>query len=204
MAKGSFREQMLKAREDALVTSVNRLLAQKGFEAMTIDDVAAEVGIARASLYKHFTSKEALAATAMVRVLERALEVCARLAEQPGLGAHQRLEAVARWAIEEQLAGRMPSLPSQNSSLRQALSEHRGYIDKLIELSEQLGAWIATAQSDGRIDPELPPIVVLYTLFARGCDPVVVQLKAGGEHTDEQIVGWVLRTCFAGLAGPAR
>jgi AcrR family transcriptional regulator len=65
--KRSFREQMHLAREDAIVSAVNRLLAEKGFEAMTVDEVAAEVGIAKASLYKHFPSKEDLAAAAMVQ-----------------------------------------------------------------------------------------------------------------------------------------
>ena len=49
-------------REDAIIASVNRLLAEKGFDLMTVDEVAADVGIAKASLYKHFASKEALAA----------------------------------------------------------------------------------------------------------------------------------------------
>ena len=69
----SFREQVLRAREDAIVASVNRFLAEKGFEAMTVDEVAADVGIAKASLYKHFPSKEELAAAAMVGLLDRAL-----------------------------------------------------------------------------------------------------------------------------------
>ena len=56
MARVSFKAQVLKAREDAIVSSVNRLLAEKGFDAMTVDDVAADVGIAKASLYKHFVS----------------------------------------------------------------------------------------------------------------------------------------------------
>lgn len=56
--KVSFKQQMLLAREDAIVQTVNRLLAEKGFEAMTVDEVAANVGIAKASLYKHFPSKE--------------------------------------------------------------------------------------------------------------------------------------------------
>ena len=47
---------MLLARESAIIETVNRLLAEKGFEAMTVDEVAAEVGIAKASLYKHFSS----------------------------------------------------------------------------------------------------------------------------------------------------
>jgi TetR/AcrR family transcriptional regulator of autoinduction and epiphytic fitness len=75
MTRLPFREQVLRVREDAIVASVNRLLAEKGFDLMTVDEVAADVGIAKASLYKHFTSKEALAAAAMVRVLRRALDV---------------------------------------------------------------------------------------------------------------------------------
>jgi AcrR family transcriptional regulator len=55
--KPSFKQQMLQVREDTIVQTVNRLLAEKGFEAMTVDEVAAQVGIAKASLYKHFASK---------------------------------------------------------------------------------------------------------------------------------------------------
>jgi TetR/AcrR family transcriptional regulator, regulator of autoinduction and epiphytic fitness len=62
----SFRQKVHLAREDAIVSTVKRLLAEKGFDLMTVDEVAAEVGIAKASLYKHFASKEALAAAAMV------------------------------------------------------------------------------------------------------------------------------------------
>ena len=40
--KISFKAQMLQAREQALIDVVNRLLAEKGFEAMTGDEGAAE------------------------------------------------------------------------------------------------------------------------------------------------------------------
>mgnify|MGYP001395006097 CR=1 FL=1 len=80
MAKVSFREQVLQAREGAIVASVNRLLAEKGYDAMTVDEVAADVGIAKASLYKHFTSKEELAAAAMIRVLDQTLDQLATFA----------------------------------------------------------------------------------------------------------------------------
>ncbi|WP_430418940.1 TetR/AcrR family transcriptional regulator [Methylibium petroleiphilum] len=201
MAKTSFREQMLRAREDAIVSSVNRLLAEKGFEAMTVDEVAADVGIAKASLYKHFTSKEELAAAAMIRVLERALAFTEILAADDQLRPIARLEAVARWTLEVQLAGEMPSLPAQNSTLRNALMANRGYLDRLFEVSDRLGAWITAAQADGEIDRQLPAEVVLYTLFARACDPVLGLLKAGGQHSDAQIIEWLLRTCFRGLVG---
>jgi AcrR family transcriptional regulator len=199
MARLSFREQVLRVREDAIVSSVNRLLADKGFDLMTVDEVAADVGIAKASLYKHFPSKEALAAAAMVRVLRRAMAVVDQESARPEARAVQRIQAVVRWALEVQLAGEMPSLPSQNSSLRAELMGHKEYLDLLMQVSEQLGAWIVQAQSDGDLDRGLPPEVVLYTLFARACDPVPGFLKASGQHTPEQIVDWVLATCMNGL-----
>jgi hypothetical protein len=58
------------------------------------------------------------------------------------------------------------------------------------------------AQADGEINPQLPPEVVLYTVFARACDPVPAFLRAGGQYADTQIVDWVMSTCFGGLAGP--
>jgi TetR/AcrR family transcriptional regulator, regulator of autoinduction and epiphytic fitness len=201
MSRLSFREQVLRVREDAIVASVNRLLAEKGFDLMTVDEVAADVGIAKASLYKHFPSKEALAAAAMVRVLQRTSTIVDQQSAIAGSSAFERLRAVTRWALEEQLSGEMPSLPSQNSSLRAELLANRSYLDLLMQVSDRLGAWIVQAQQDGDIDPALPPEVVLYTVFARACDPVPGFLKAGGRFTDAQIVDWVLGTCMNGLRG---
>ena len=202
MAKVSFREQVLQAREDAIVSSANRLLAEKGFDVMTVDAVAADVGIAKASLYKHFTSKEELAAAAMIRVLDRALAFIVTLDATTRAGAIDQLKAVARWTMQVQLAGEMPSLPAQNSALRAALVTNRAYLDRLMEVSDKLGAWITAAQKAGHLNRKLPPEVALYTLFARACDPVLGLLKASGQHSDEDIIEMLLSTCFDGLSGP--
>ena len=203
MARGSFREQVLVARERAIVEAVNRLLAEKGFEAMTVDAVAAEVGIAKASLYKHFKSKEDLAAAAMIGVLDRALALVETLQRDPAVSARARLEAVTRWAMQALLAGEMPSLPAQNSALRSALMDNRAYLDRLMQVSDLLGAWILEAQAAGELDPSLPPEVILYTIYARACDPVAGVLKASANFTDERIIELLLSTCFQGLAGAA-
>lgn len=195
--KVSFKSQMLVAREDAIIRVVNHLLAHKGFEAMTVDEVAAEVGIAKASLYKHFSSKEELAAAAMVRVMRRAQ---AFLVDVPAaLSPLEKLQSVVRWTMGLKLAGEMPSLPSQNSSLRAALVANHDYMDGLIEVSDRLGAWIEEAQALGQISSQLPSIAVLYTLFARACDPVLEFLQMGGQHSDAEIIDFVMSTCFNGL-----
>ncbi len=195
--KISFKAQMLQAREDAIIAAVNRLLAEKGFDAMTVDEVAAQVGIAKASLYKHFPSKEDLAAAAMVRVMRRAQAFLAQLPQS--LPPLDKLRAVVRWTMELKLAGEMPSLPSQNSSLRATLIANADYMNGLIEVSDHLGAWIEAAQEEGLLNPQLPAIAVLYTLYARACDPVLEFLQMGGQHSDAEIADLVLSTCFDGL-----
>lgn len=195
--KKSFKVQMLAAREAAIIQSVNRLLAEKGFDAMTVDEVAAEVGIAKASLYKHFTSKEELACAAMVTAMRRAQDVIQNM--DPTLPPLDKLKAVTRWTMTLKLQGQMPSLPSQNSSLRATLMASKDYMDGLMEVSDALGGWIEEAQAKGQINKSLPAVAVLYTLFARACDPVLEFLKMGEQHTEDQILDMVMSSCFDGL-----
>ena len=188
---------MLAARETAIIQSVNRLLAEKGFEAMTVDEVAAEVGIAKASLYKHFASKEDLACAAMVTAMQRAQAFIQALPEDAS--PLDKLKRVTRWTMGLKIQGLMPSLPSQNSSLRATLMASKDYMDGLMEVSDVLGGWIEQAQAQGQINPALPAVAVLYTLFARACDPVIEFLQMGEQHTDEEILDLVMSTCFDGL-----
>ena len=196
--KVSFKEQMHQAREEAILLATCRLLGEKAFDAMTMDDVANAVGIAKASLYKHFSSKEELCSAAMVQILGRVQAYLAGLsAELPPL---EKLRALVRWSLERLLAQEMPLLPSRNSTLRAVLMANKDYLNGLVSVSDQIGEWITEAQAQGVINPGLPPLVVLYTLYARACDPVVSFLKDGGQHSDEEIVELVVRTCFDGLS----
>jgi AcrR family transcriptional regulator len=193
------KEQQLRLKEAVVLQAVNGLLAQKGYDLMTVDEVAAAVGIAKPSLYKLFDSKEALAGAAMVRLLGRALEVVrAQPADAPPLA---RLRALLRWAVEEQLRGEMPRLPSTRSSLRDALMRNDDYMRRLNELGEALSGWISAAQATGDLAADLPVELVLFTLFARTCDPVVDYLKLGGAFSDAEIVDMLERSTFAGLTG---
>ena len=196
--KLSFKEQMHQAREEAILQATCRLLGEKAYDAMTMDDVANAVGIAKASLYKHFASKEELCCAAMVQILGK---VQAFLDTVPAeLAPQDKLRALVRWSLERLIACEMPLLPSRNTALRGVLMADKRYLDTLIGVSDCIGQWITEAQAQGRIDSSLPPLVVLYTLFARACDPVVSFLKEGGQFDDAAIVELVLKTCFDGLS----
>ncbi|MBB6580030.1 AcrR family transcriptional regulator [Comamonas odontotermitis] len=207
-ARSTIKDQIQRVRQEAIVAAVNRLLATKGYDAMTVDEVAAEAGMAKASLYKLFGSKEELAGAAMVGVLDRALSFVEELrgkAEHSihidkAINALDQLKAVARWAMQVQLEGEMPSLPAQNSNLSASLQSNDEYMDRLIALSNRLSTWIIEAQTGGQLQPRLPVELVLYTLFARACDPVLGLLKESGQYTHDQIIEWLTSTTFDGLA----
>ena len=166
---------------------------------MTMDEVAADVGIAKASLYKHFQSKEQLAAASMTRLLEHAIALAQGLPEPQA--PIDKLKAVMRWAVTEHLKGTMPLLPSTRSSIQQALLGHPPYIERLGTLTEQLGDWIEQAQATRTLSASLPGEVILYTIYARSCDPVADFLKMGGAFSDQDIVDLVIHTAFEGLTG---
>ena len=67
----TLREQMQRVRQEGHRRGGEPACwPARGYDAMTVDEVAAGAGLAKASLYKLFTSKEELAGAAMVGVLD--------------------------------------------------------------------------------------------------------------------------------------
>ncbi len=194
----SFRELQFEAREGAILDATNRLLADKGYELMSMEDIAAEVGIAKGSLYKHFASKETLAAAVMLRLLRRSREALDALpADLPALA---QLRALLEWTLRERMAGGVPHLPSTSQSLRDALLRNIDYVDILVELSERIGGLIRSAQKTGAIDLSYREEFLLYHFYARSCDPTLEYLRAGGAMNDDEIVSHMVSATFEGLA----
>ena len=194
----SFREQMLDVRHEAILQATRQLLCQKNFAAMPMDDVAGAVGIAKASLYKHFSSKDALCCAAVVQMLAQVRSYLEALA--PDAPPLEKLRAVVGWSLQRLLAQEIPPWPGSHSPLRALLQAHQDCWSEWLLVSQWLEQWVLEAQQQGAIDASLPPRVVLYTLYARACDPAVDFLHSTGDYSDADIVAWVLQTCFDGLA----
>lgn len=192
------RQSQFEQREAAILDATNRLLAGRGYDAMAMDDIAAEVGIAKGSLYKHFESKEALAAAVMVRLLTQTEAALGEVSEHTP--AIDQLKGLLRWTLHQRLAGGVPHLPSTSPALQQALFTSRPYMDHLTRLSDRIGAIILQARAQGSLHAQLRDEFVLYTLYARTCDPTLDFLKAGGSMDDAAIVDQIVAGCFHGLA----
>ncbi len=183
----SFRDRQFRWREEAILDAANRLLATKGFETMSMDDLAAAVGIAKGSLYKHFDSKEALAGAAMTRLL-RAIDAHLQ-AQDPALAPVDRLKDLLAWALRERAAGRMPLLPSTSQSVQQALLANRDYVMALEDVGNHMADLVQQAADQGRL-----------AIYARSCDPSFEYLRQSGEWSDDEVIAMMVSSCFDGLA----
>ena len=198
MKKLTFKQRIMLERESLIIETVNHLLATKGYDAMTVDEIADTVGIAKASLYRHFPSKEALGMAALVDIMHKALEIINQL-NATDQTAIDKLKALTQWAMRLKLAQKMPNLPSENSQLRELLIANDDYTNNLVMLSDSIGEWIEQAQAEGKLQSNIPGLAILYTLYARACDPVLGFLRSSQLYDDDEIIAIVTRTCFEGL-----
>ncbi|MEN3614288.1 TetR/AcrR family transcriptional regulator [Plantactinospora sp. ZYX-F-223] len=86
------------ARRQDILTAAVRVFARQGFAATRIEDVAAEAGIAKGSVYLYFGSRDALLEAAFHAHAARAAEILARTdtAGEP----LQRLAALIRATVQ--------------------------------------------------------------------------------------------------------
>lgn len=196
--KLSFKNQAFKLREHAILDVTTVVLSSKGYDLMTMDDVAGAVGISKPSLYKHFKSKEELVGEALIRLLDGALDYVAALDAQ--LGPLQKLSALLEWALRVRLDGGLPFLPSTSPHVREMLMRNLKYMLRVRKLNRQLEAMVTAAQEAGLLDRELPTDVILFSYYARTCDPAVEYLQKYSKMSNDDIVRYMLKVAFEGFA----
>lgn len=200
--KLSFKDQAFKLRENAILDAATSVLGSKGYDLMTMDDVAGLVGISKPSLYKHFKSKEDLVGETMIRLIDGAIE---QLAQLDGIASPRgKLAALLEWALRVRLDGGLPFLPATSAHVRDMLMRNIKYVTRVLKLNGQLEKLVKEAQKKGEIDATLPSDVVLFSYYARTCDPAVEYLQKFSKMGNEDIVRHMLQVAFQGfVAGSA-
>lgn len=155
----SLRERQHRLREDAILEAAQELLGERGYERMSMDDLAARVGVSKKTLYQHFSGKEDLAVSVIVRAMRRAEENVRD--GDPSLPAIERLELVVLNSV-----GRRAGLGPTRIPLPSAVVErHASYRAQLEGLMAALSELVEAAKAEGSIEPQLPTPLVARTLF---------------------------------------
>ena len=192
-----FKDQAFQLREEAILAAASSTLASKGFDLMTMDDVATAVGISKPSLYKHFKSKDELVGEAMIRLLDGAQQELQRLPAE--VAPLERLRALLEWALRVRLGGGLPLMPSTSAHVRDMLIRNLRYMKRVLTLNNQIEALVRDAKARGELRAELPDSVILFSYYARTCDPTVDYLRLYAKMADEQIIEHLIGVFFRGV-----
>ncbi|QYO65649.1 TetR/AcrR family transcriptional regulator [Leptolyngbya sp. 7M] len=131
---------------DAILDATDRLLARYGYKKMTIDDLAAEVGIGKGSIYLHFKSKEEIALSHIDRIVTQLKERLRSIAGSPG----DCKERVRKMLIERVMF-RFDSVQHYTQSLNELLAVIRPkLLEKRRRNFEEEAAIFAAVLSEGK------------------------------------------------------
>ena len=78
------RPTISRTRREEILDEATELFAERGYEGTSMSDLAERVGLRKASLFHHFTSKEVLYAAVLGRLVESVGQSIARSALAPG------------------------------------------------------------------------------------------------------------------------
>jgi AcrR family transcriptional regulator len=84
-------------KRDLLLDTAARLFYRDGYHAVGIDTILAEAGLAKMTLYHHFSSKEELIVAALERRGRAVGEAISRAIEAAGAAPRKRLLAIFDW-----------------------------------------------------------------------------------------------------------
>ena len=132
------------AVKDAILDATDRLLARFGYRKMTVEDIAAEAGIGKGSIYLHFSSKEEVVLSHIDRIVDRLRERLKEIADSDATAAERlRLMLLTRVLFRfDSIQHYTQSLNDLLSVLRSSLLARRA---QYFEAEAQIFAEVLTA-----------------------------------------------------------
>ena len=161
MAGLTVKERQHLAREDAIVETAHDILAEQGYEKMNMDDLAKRVGVAKATLYQHFPSKEDVLVGVIVRLM-RLGESQLFSEASADLSPLTQLDRGLRACLNSRIQLWKGNVAMQNPMM---IKSHPRYREQYNAMFERLTTLIEQAKAQGEINPALITPVIVHTVM---------------------------------------
>ena len=180
---------------DSLLDVAVAAFIERGFEATSMDELAARLGVTKSAIYHHVPSKVELLRLA----LDRALDALFAVTEEPRATtgrAIDRLEHVVRGSVRV-LAAELPFVTlllrvRGNSEVERAALQRRREFDRIVT------ALVAEAEAAGDVRPDVDPAVTSKLLFGT-VNSLTEWYRPDGGLTPDALADALVTTTFAGL-----
>jgi AcrR family transcriptional regulator len=147
---------------DTVLRRAVDLFIRQGYDATSMGDLAAELGLTKSAIYHHVPSKEALLSAALDEALDGLASAIDDAADSSGTG-YERLRTAVRRSVEV-LVAHLPAVTlllrvRGNSAIEVAALERRRLLD------EKLAGLVRAAVDEGSLRADLDPELISRLLF---------------------------------------
>ncbi len=155
------KERKLQIREAIIIETAARLIDHVGYTHLTMDMLCDEAGIAKATLYQHFKSKEDVMIVSTLRALNNLDEF---MLAQSG-EAIEQLRSIMRYMMTSAYnADGFPAMVMHDEVLH-LFNNHAEIGTKFERLNAILFRLVDQAKADGEIAPDLPNEVIITMMM---------------------------------------
>jgi AcrR family transcriptional regulator len=194
--KRGLRGRQREARDEAILESAFSLIAEDGYEALTMEALAARVGISRQTLYHHFASREDIMLRAVLTLMDQGIQAIESF--DPTLPAIERLKLIVRWKLEQRFEPACAALVKDRSSII-SVKSHPEYLRAFERRSVVLADIVREAQTSGDIRNDLSPRLVIQMMLGLISDASYENLVATGETERTKLADIIIDVFFSGL-----
>lgn len=166
--KATKKEIVTAFRTREILAAARKLLEQRGPEAMTMEEIAADAGVAKGTLYLYFQSKDDLIQALLARVGENIVQDLEAALQAPGTPAEKLVRVVS--VLLEYLNRERLLFPIYARELLQGERESReGFRRRYLELEEQFVSLVTDLFAEGIAAGQfIPANPRLLTFLLRG------------------------------------
>lgn len=208
-AREQLRERLRATTRQSILQGAEAVLLRDGLDALTLDAIAAELGLTKQGLYYHYASKEALLAELALQEWTAAADAV-QAATETAADAGEALEALVRSYVGR-YAGRLPMfrLATQGAQLsplaarlgREQLEAIRPLNDRMYGPTERK---LREAQRAGQADPALDPRRLAFVAHTSAMGLLTMQLMVSAiddplRHGEQALVDELCRALRAAV-----
>jgi TetR/AcrR family fatty acid metabolism transcriptional regulator len=168
MLHRTLKERQRQEREALILQAAEEVLIEKGYHEMSMDEIAARVGISKGTVYLHFASKEDLVFALFERDMQKFQELVeARI--DPASTAKGRMEIILHLMFEGLFSRRISLLYTiyNSSDLRKIFIEKKGCMREMMEqLITRVTSLLEEGKASGEFDTTLATSVMLSAFFS--------------------------------------
>lgn len=180
---------------DSLLDVAVDVFNERGYDATSMEELAARLGVTKSAIYHHVSSKVELLRLA----LDRALDALFAVTEEPGATtgpAIDRLEHVVRGSVRV-LAAELPFVTlllrvRGNSPVEQVALQRRREFDHIVT------DLVRAAEDEGDVRPDVDPAITSRLLFGT-VNSLTEWYRPGGGLSADDLGDALVATTFQGL-----